>query len=106
MAFEPISTDTLKNASHANRLLNLEQLTFIQLHYMRSVGMPGTAQIMEDAVYGTIFSNTFPSHMPMALTMNYSKASSTQSVELGSIVNRFSARHLHKSKVEDIVSAK
>lgn len=78
----------------------MQHLTFIQLHYVRSVGTPGTVHIMEDAIFGVIFSNTFPLHMPMAFTMNYSKASSAQkSEELGSIVNRFSARHPHKSEV-------
>lgn len=40
--------------------------------------MPGTVHIMEDAIFGVIFSNTFPLHMSKALTMNYSKAPSTQ----------------------------
>lgn len=53
----------------------MQHLTFIQLHYVRSVGTPGTVHIMEDAIFGVIFSNTFSPHMPMALTMNYSKAS-------------------------------
>lgn len=49
----------------------MQLLTFIQLHYLRSVGR---AHIMEDAIFGVIFLNTFPLHMPMALTMNNSKA--------------------------------
>lgn len=64
--------------------------------------MQGTANIMEGAIYGAIFS-AFPARVPMALTMNYSKASSTQREEPGSIVNRFSARRLPKSEVQDNV---
>lgn len=63
----------------------MQHLTFIQLHYVRSVGTPGTAHIMEDAIFGVIFSNTFPLHMPVALTMNYSKTfiHTEESEELG-----------------------
>lgn len=63
--------------------------------------MQGTANIMEGAIYGALFS-AFPARVPMALTMNYSKAPSTGE-EPGSIVNRFSALRLLKSEVQDNV---
>ena len=79
----------------------MQHLTFIQLHYVRSVGTPGTAHIMEDAIFGVIFSDTFSiayaygSHYELFKGFIHTE----ESEELGSIVNRFSARHPHKSEV-------
>lgn len=56
---------------------------------------------MEDAIFGVIFSNTFSiayaygSHYELFKGFIHTE----ESEELGSIVNRFSARHPHKSEV-------
>lgn len=79
----------------------MRHLTFIQLHYVRSVGTQGTAHIMEDAIYGVIFSNAFSIAYAYGPRYELFKGfiHTEESEELGSIVNRFSAHRPHKSEV-------